>query len=295
MAVPAPIAQPRLPMRAWSVLRAAVSGYGRHGLPQHAAAISYRVLFSLVPLVAFAVYIVDLVLPTDRRQELADWAISRTAGTPELQDSVRRSLEGVTGFASVTGVIAIVALLWAASGMMGSIRAAFTGIWEADCARPFVRGKLLDVGLVVAAGAVALAGFATSLLVRIVGGLLGSATGSVLGIAASLGLTAGALLVLYRLVPPRRPPWAALWPGALAGAIAFELATVGYGIYLSRFGDLSVVYGSLGAMLGFLLVVYVGAVALLLGAEVVVALDGDARREREDPDERAQEDHAAQS
>lgn len=65
-----------------------------------------------------------------------------------------------------------------------------------------------------------------------------------------------------------------MWPGALVGAIGFELATVAYGEYLARFRDLSVVYGSLGAVLGFLLVVYAGAVALLFGAEIVAALPG---------------------
>ena len=40
------------------------------------------------------------------------------------------------------------------------------------------------------------------------------------------------------------------------------------GWYLTQFGEFSVVYGSLGALLGFLLVIYAGVVAMLVGAEL---------------------------
>jgi membrane protein len=58
-------------------------------------------------------------------------------------------------------------------------------------------------------------------------------------------------------------------PGAAIGAIGFVLATTACGTHLARFGDLSAVYGSLGAVLGFLLVVWAGAIAMLFGAEIV--------------------------
>jgi membrane protein len=81
-------------------------------------------------------------------------------------------------------------------------------------------------------------------------------------------LTFGCFVALYRVVPSEPPSWDALWPGAAIGAIGFQVATTVYGTYLARFGDLNVIYGSLGAVLGFLLVVWAGAIALLLGAEI---------------------------
>jgi membrane protein len=56
--------------------------------------------------------------------------------------------------------------------------------------------------------------------------------------------------------------------GAAVGAIGFVIATVAYGWYLAQFSEFNVVYGSLGALLGFLLVVYAGVVAMLVGAEL---------------------------
>jgi membrane protein len=90
----------------------------------------------------------------------------------------------------------------------------------------------------------------------------------VLGTAA---VTFVVLFVLYRVVPPVRPSRRSVWLPALLATIGFHLATAVYGLYLTRFGDVTAVYGPLGAVLGFLLVVYCGVTVILLGAELVAA------------------------
>ena len=76
-----------------------------------------------------------------------------------------------------------------------------------------------------------------------------------------------ALLALYRFVPPVTMPLALLWPSALAAAIAFEVTVYGYAVYATRFSNFSSVYGPIGAVLAFLLLVYLLAAIVLLGAE----------------------------
>ncbi len=259
----------------------AVRGYGAHGLSQQAAAISFRVLFSLVPLIALTVSFLDLVLPHDVAERFADWIVGDLGGAEHLEDSIDRSVVGGRATASVAGLLALVGLLWAASGLMGSIRIAFQSIWSAAPRRPYVRAKALDFALVLGAGIIVVAGFGLSVVAEAVaqlGGSLGDALGltrardrlgELIGLAASLGLTFVCCLVLYRFVPPVTPSWRPVLIGATAGAIGFEVASIAYGWYLTRFGDLSVVYGALGALLGFLLVVYAGVVAMLVGAELV--------------------------
>ncbi len=258
----------------------AVRGYGEHGLSQQAAAISFRLLFSLVPLIALTLSMLDLLLPADLAERLADWLVGDLGGAEHLEDSVGRSLVGGRATASVAGLVALGGLVWAASGLMGSIRIAFRTIWAGAPRRPYVRGKALDLVLALATGIVVVAGFGLSIVTEALaqlGGSLGDALGltdvgdwlgDAIGIAASLALTFACCVVLYRFVPPVAPPTRALLIGAAAGAIGFEVATVAYGWYLAQFGELSVVYGSLGALLGFLLVVYAGVVAMLVGAEL---------------------------
>jgi membrane protein len=108
-----------------------------------------------------------------------------------------------------------------------------------------------------------------------------------LGLTANFGAalvaTALGFLVLYRIGTTRQPRFAALWRGALVGAVGYQLATRIYSEYLKRFGDLSVVYGSAGAILGFLLVLWVGALSFLIGAEVAGVWHARSARRRAGP------------
>lgn len=272
-------------------LVAAFRGYSRHGASQQAAAISFRVLFSLVPLTALIVAIVDLVIPEPRRQEVVDWVVDTLSGSTGLEESVQRAFAPGTAAASVAGIVALGGLIWAASGMMGAVRRAFHTIWEADLPPSFIRGKAVDFLVVLGAGVAAILAFGLGILVDAVAAV-GEDVGSAVGleraggwlgaagaIVATLGLIFACFAGLYRLLPVTPPRWCAIWPGAAVGAVGFQLATVGYGTYLRVFGDLTVVYGSLGALLGFLLVVWAGSIAMLFGAEMVASWpDADDRR-----------------
>jgi membrane protein len=264
-------------------LRDALRGSRRHAASQQAAAVAFRVLFSLVPLVALIVAAANLALPEERRADLVNWIIDTLAGSAGLEASVRRALTHGEATTSLAGIVALVGLLWAAGGMMEAIRRAFATIWEEAPPEEFFHGKLVDLAGVLGAGLAALVAFGLSIVVDAVseaergigmavgvepaGGWLGAATASF----AVLLFIFVCFCALYRVVPPVVPRWAALWPGAAVGAIGFKLATTTYAAYLARFDDLNVVYGSLGAVLGFLLVVWVGSIAMLFGAEVVAA------------------------
>ena len=264
---------------------AAVRGYSVHGLSQQAAAIAFRVLFSLVPLVALTVSVLDLVLPERISDRLVDWVVGELLGSPDLEASVGHVLDEGGLTPSVTGLLATAALLWAASSMMGSIRIAFEAIWSSSPRRRFVTAKLVDAALALGVGIVAVAAFALSIVsesVAQLGGDVGDAlgltdagawTGEAFGAVSSLALVFICFVGLYRVVPPVRPGWASVAVGAGVGALGFQLATAVYGWYLSWSGELAAVYGSLAALLGFLLVVYAGAVAMLVGAEIVADRD----------------------
>ena len=267
------------------LVSSAARGYGLHGLSQQAAAIAFRVLFSLVPLVALTVSVLDLVLPERASERLVDWVVGELLGSTELEDSVGNVLDQGAVTPSITGFLALAALLWAASAMMGSIRFAFQAIWTTAPRRRFVRAKLLDVALALTVGIVAIAAFGLSIIAESVaqlGGDVGDAlgltdagawTGVAFGAVSSLALVVVCFVGLYRVVPPVRPSWTSIAVGAVVGALGFQIATAAYGWYLSWSGELAAVYGSLAALLGFLLVVYAGAVAMLVGAEIVADWD----------------------
>ena len=194
----------------------AMDGYGRHATSQFAAAISYRVLFSLVPLVSFLVAVADAVLPDKQRDAVARWLASVVPGQA-LDPPVEQALTGSRVAPTVAGLVSLVVLLWAASGMMGAIRVAFRVIWENDLRRTFVQSKLLDFLLVLGVGLVAVAALGATLIVQVLAeigrdlsdklgaGAEGQVVAGATQILTSGAVTFGILVVLYRFVPPTAP------------------------------------------------------------------------------------------
>jgi membrane protein len=272
----------------------AARGYTRHATSQLAAAVSYRMLFSLVPLVALVVSIADILLPDKGRDAVARWLASVAPGRA-LDSSVEHALTSSRVPPTIAGLVSLVVLLWAASGMMGSIRIAFRVIWENDLRRNYVQSKMLDFALVVGVGLIAVASFGATLLTQVLAEIghdlsqkLGAATeGRVVAVAAeilaSAALTFGVLVGLYRSVPPVAPRFRAIWLPALLATVGFHLATAVYALYLANYGNVTAVYGPLAAVLGFLLVVQVGVIVILLGAELTAAWPepGAPRRTRQ--------------
>ena len=264
------------------IARAVASSYGRHRGSQHAAAISYRVVFSLVPFVALVVSVLDVVLPHDHREQFLGWLFGAFPGA-ELEASVDRALVRSGASAPLIGLVSLAVLLWGATGMMTSLRLAFGVVWAAERRATYVRGKARDVLLVAFAGALLVAAFALSVVAQVAVETgtdaadalgwtgAGGALAALAEVAGSWVAVAAALLVVYRFVPPVPVSLAAAWPGAVVGAVAFQLAVAGFALYAAHVADFSSAYGPLGAVFAFLLLVYVLAIVVLVGAELVVA------------------------
>jgi len=75
------------------------------------------------------------------------------------------------------------------------------------------------------------------------------------------------LAVIYQFGTPRRRAWKYVLPGASGAALIWFLTTLGFGFYLTRFADYSVVYGPLGAVVATLVWLYIATVSVLMGAE----------------------------
>ena len=77
------------------------------------------------------------------------------------------------------------------------------------------------------------------------------------------------VLVLFNIVPYRRPKMREVVPGALTAALLFEVGKALFVLYLDNARSLQAVYGSLTSVIVLLLWLYFSARVLLLGAEVM--------------------------
>ena len=192
---------------------------------QYAAAIAYRVLFSLFPLTIALVSIFGLVLQDDElRQTVIDELIDFLPVSESGQTNVQQSIEEIATPLSAIGLISLVALLWGASGMMASIRLGLEAALKVDRGRPAVRAKLVDFVLVAAAGVLVLlivglsafGAFFSKLVDRFTEWAdIATPSGFLFDDGIQLVAIGVTVLLLYRFVPARK----LRRRGALAGAI----------------------------------------------------------------------------
>ena len=248
---------------------------------QYAAAIAFRVLFSLFPLTIFLVSIFGLVLQDDKlRQDTINELVAILPISESGQRNLAHSIEGIASPLSALGFISLIALLWGASGMMASIRLGLEAALKVERGRPAARAKLVDFILVAAAGVLVLlivgisafGAFFSELADRFAK-WAGVATPSGLllrdGIQlVTIGVT---VLLLYRFVPARKLRRRGALAGAILTAGGIWGATKVLAFIFADYSRYNLIYGSLAGLMTFLFFVYTCSWILLLGAEFAYA------------------------
>ncbi|MEO8813223.1 MAG: YihY/virulence factor BrkB family protein [Caulobacteraceae bacterium] len=80
---------------------------------------------------------------------------------------------------------------------------------------------------------------------------------------------AGAFTMVYRHGPSRSPArWRWVFCGGAASALFWMLGSLGFSWYINNFTHFGVTYGSLGAMIGFMLWIWFSMMVVLVGAEL---------------------------
>lgn len=258
-----------------SVAFSTVRQFGADHCSMLAAAISYRVLFSVIPLTALLVSGFGWTL---RVPEIEQRVIDHMLQLVPLQESLVSDAIREVGRATPSlTVIGAVLLLWAASGMFGTMRESLNLVFGVK-GRGAARGRLVDVSAVL--GLVLLLGLsilATVFLSTLEGWSMNLLAGDsqriefVWKLAAWIvpgSITFVALLLVYRFVPNADISWRHLWPGAVLSAVLLEIAKHGFAYYVAHFNRYEILHGALGAVLLFQLWVYISANVLLLGAEL---------------------------
>ena len=260
----------------------AVDGYFRHRLALQAAGIAYRVLFSLAPLAIVVVSIAGFVLKDDAlRAQLTDRVVAWLPVSTEGQDTVKEAITRLASPSGALGLVSIAVFAWAATGMMWALRTGLETAFEADRGRPAVRGKIVDFLLVVAAGILVIGAIAATFVAQVVARLVGrfadavgyggGAGGELVGIVVPLVVSTVVVMLIYRFVPSRRVRTVDALAGGIVTGVLFLGISAGSAVIYDRVASLSVIYGSITAVLVFLYSMYLYASAILFGGEVAAA------------------------
>jgi membrane protein len=262
------------PAAIWLIIHRTARDFASDRCTQMAAAIAYGVLFAIIPVAALAVATFGLLL---RLPEIRQMVVDRILENVPLQAGL--VIDGVRAVSTATQpltLIGAIGLVGTTVGMIGVVRDALNVAWGVRNRRNPLRQKLFDVAAMLALGfllgvsvlgTIALHTAQQTLVVGRHSIHLGPLWQAV-ALAFPGLVTFVAFLFLYRYVPNVRHGFADVWPGALVAAGLFELAKHGFTWYVASFDRVTVVYGALGAVMLFLVWIYVSALILLLGAEI---------------------------
>src|SRR5215217_8044610 len=243
-------------------------------VPLLSAGVAFYALLSLFPAIIAGVSIYGLVAdPTTVRDQLAKLTELLSPETAKLVGQqliqVTSSAGGALGFATVFGILTA---LWSASSGMKALITGVNLAYDEDETRKFL--KLRGLALLLTLGAMLLMGVALASIVghppiadtlpTVLRWLLAIVRFVILG-----GLLVVGLAVLYRYAPNRdEPKWTWVSWGSGIAALLWVLATIGFALYATFFGNYNKTYGALAGVIILMFWLFLSAFVVLVGAEL---------------------------
>lgn len=269
-------------------IKAAIAEFIRDQVTDLAAALTYYSVLSIFPAMLALISLLGVI---GESEATADAVIDllRQAGQDQAADLLADPIRDMaqSQAAGVTLAFGLALALYAASNYVNAFGRAMNRIYQIDEGRPFwkLRPQMLAVTIILVLIA------AIIMLGLVLSGDVAATIGSLVGLADEsvqlwniakwpviLVLVVLAVAILYYATPNIQQPrfrWISL--GAFVAITVWIVATLGFGFYVSTFGNYQRTYGSLAGVIVFLLWLWLTNLALLFGAEV----DAEVERSRQ--------------
>lgn len=239
-----------------------------------AGGVAYQMFFSLIPLVALVVGVLAFVYGSERAQtELVQ--VLRNVYPSATAQELRIARELVDGRAVSLSLGAIGTVL-SAGAVYGAADTALSLVLGGGRKRGFLRGHVSAFASVAGIAVIAVASFALSYGAQAAQGFLTAAGLSrlarvIIAVGSpAIGLGLGFLFfyAIYRSLPRRPVGTRSAATAALVSAVLWEVAKVAFGFFTRALGIFAA-YGPIAFAAGLLTWVYLTAVIILLGAELI--------------------------
>ena len=189
-----------------------------------------------------------------------------------IVDQINNQSRAALGWSAI---IAIAIALFSASGGVNNLMTAINVAYDEDDDRNPVKKRLIALGLTLAA--IVFLGITLALVAvvpQLLQGLFGDSPVIRFLLSAArwlllVVLVTVALAVLYRIAPHRDAPkirWVSV--GAGVATLLWLLASIGFSVYVSTFGNYAKTYGVFAGIIVLLFWLWITSYAILLGAEI---------------------------
>jgi membrane protein len=259
--------------RRWGPVRFVLDVQERYGElhgGEMASAITLSAFLSLLPLLLVGIAVLGWFSASSSKdlatEVIANLRLDESSKAADLISDAVRTAESSRKAASVLG---LAGLLWTGLGLVKALQYVWNTAWQVPGRG--VKDKAVGLAWLSGAGVLFVGSFAVSAASQMLPWYLGP-----LGILAGLATGVGLWLWTAHSLPNRQVGWRALLPGALVGALGFEILKVAASFVVPRvvassselYGPVGVVFAVLAWLLVFgRLVVYAAVVEVVVWEE----------------------------
>lgn len=265
----------QIPLKGWKdILLRTKSEFTDDQIPLIAAGVSFYTLLAIFPGLAAFVALYGLFADIGTVQHhlhVLSFVLPGSA-LKFFGDQMIRMAEAQKGGLSLTFIVGLLTSIWSANGAVKALMTGLNVAYEEHERRSFIRKTLISLAftlgfLVFGSAAVGVLG-AGPAIEAFVGHhaafMWNLISWPILFVAMGLGIA-----VLYRFAPSRDPPrfdWVS--PGSAAALLLWVVVSAAFSLYVGNFAHYDKTYGSLGAVVGFMMWNWLTNVVILAGAEL---------------------------
>jgi len=254
-----------------SLLVRTALAYGQDDGPLAARSIAYYALFAVFPAILALIVVASAVLESEEVQESVIALVEQYA--PIALDVVEVNIEQLLAMSKTVGLIALVGLLWSASGVVSALFQAVNRAWGVPSSRLVLSARLYGLAMIAVVGAFFLLALSIGPIVSLAQAWRPLAQPGADRLVSGLSALAQALfsacafILIYRTMPRTRVGWRDVWLGGLIAGLIWEGGKQIFTWYVGNVANYDAMYGSVEAIIAFLLWCYLSGQILLLGAE----------------------------
>jgi membrane protein len=278
-----PGAPGRLGRDGWTAAaRRSATEFKEDNLQDWAAALTYYGILSIFPGLLVLVSLLGLLGKSATQPVITGLTKAAPGSVRQIVLTAMTHLQHSHATAGILAAVGIVVGLWSASGYVAGFMRASNVIYDVPEGRPLWKTTPIRLGVTL----VMLILLVASALIVVVTGTLAAKVGHALGIGSAavtawniakwpvlLIIVSVMFAILYWASPNARHGFRLVSPGSVLAVVLWLIASGLFALYVANFGKYNKVYGSLAAVIIFLIWMWLSNTAVLIGAEFNAELE----------------------
>ena len=259
-----------------------VREFKEDNLQDWAAALTYYGILSIFPGLLVLVSLLGLLGKSASQPVITGLTKAAPGSVRQIVLNAMVHLQHSHAAAGILAAVGIVVGLWSASSYVAGFMRASNVIYDVPEGRPLWKTTPIRLAVTL----VMLVLLVASALIVVVTGALAAKVGHALGIGSAavtawniakwpvlLIIVSIMFAILYWASPNARHGFKLVSPGSVLAVVLWLIASGLFALYVAHFGSYNKVYGSLAAVIIFLIWMWISNTAVLIGAEFNAELE----------------------